>query len=821
MKAIVRTVNGPRQFFQSAFPSQVAFSSCIDNRPVFRPYPIGMEAVIEGVQYLTITSTTHKKSTPSLTSSPGPPRTIKKAPSRDSIRPPATPAQSLALGTPSSTARITSTSVAVSNRPSSNGSPASNSPAFLNPGTIVSAILDSPSPKSATSSQAPPNRASSVIPAMPGGELSSTFNPNPAPHSLQPAHSPTAGMAPSHAQANPVSVIVSAVIGVASSNTAGSNLASLQQTNANSALGTTAVPAQLTAGPSISVLVVGHGGSQSFSTLNTPAVAKPIQAAGASATPDSQGQYTNAGQTVAPGSTIVVPGNTGAPATTIALVAIGVNQKAAIINGQTSFLTPPRDPTPIVIGSQTVQPDPKGQYVVSGSTLEPGATVVILGTAGTAPTTVGIQTNEGGQTEAIVNGQTSPLSPAPTAPPLYVGGHTIYPNVLSQYVVSGQKLVPGSTITIPGSNGAVSTTVVLTTVRAGQTVAVINGKTSMLSSPASPYSAAPININGQEIYPNPESEYVVAGKTLMPGTTITVPGLNGSPASIIALRINDAGHTEAVIDGQTSTLTPSIPVTAVALTVGGQTIIPNSAGYYVISGRTLKFDSTITIPGGSLRAFSTAIVLTTDAQGQPEALVNGQTATLTSTPITAAPLVLTPGGETLLPNAASVYLIDGSSLFLGGQPITISGASAGAPPTTLALQTDAAGLTEVIINDHTMPLTLLTSTRAAITIDSQTIAPNAAGAYVIDGRTLTLGGAVTLASTIVNLTTNTAGQTEVVGNGQTSLLSTSAATTEVGGYVMAGGSSGGRASNSGAERAGVWTLAIGLGTISGVLAIIL
>ena len=1041
MTAIVSTASGDRSFFRSAFPDQVAFSSCGSHAIDFKPFPWEMESIIQGVAYLTVTSTTHTNAPPTPAKQySAPPSTPNSSLLKGSARPPASPAQSPPdvpdvtgpagvipaivnsgkpqTGTPPQTySNPAATIIPVIVGGGSGRSPASKSAPASPQADPESVPVGPAAPKQATPEKAAPQQTVSeqAVPERPSEQatpqqaasqqsapqLATPEHAAPGQVSTVPAVEPAASsaqFAPGNVSPMPSVVVGSTAIrvktaasptiiggsstavpvfGVGSStivlgqtatisNTPVAFISSAGQTHAiiggtstiplalpdNSALtrhdrvqptnpaapgpGPVTVGSQIFApnsqaqyvgsgqtvgvgasitvgnGPSLTVvglqtnaaghteLIIGDSTSQIPSASDAVVAASPVlQAAGERATPNSNGQYVVAGQTLAPGSRIVVGGKSGAPATTIALQTNGAGQTAAIVNGQSTALALAPAPSPLVIGSQTVQPNPVGQFVVSGSTLTPGVVATFPGAAGAPPTTVALQTNSAGQTEAVVNGQTQSLSPTPTGAPLYVGGQTIYPNSQSQYVVSGRTLTSGAAATISGNNDAPPTTVSLTTNGAGRVEAVVNGKTSTLASLGGSYSRVPINIGGQEVYPNARSQYVVGGKTLTPGATITIPPSNGGPASTIALQTDNAGHTEAIINshtstinpaspitsaalvvggqtmlpnskgqyvisgktlspgstitipganggpsttvalqtdsaghvaaimnGQTSNLTPSSPMTAAALIVGGETLLPNSAGSYVVSGHTLTPGSTITVPGDSPGAPSTTMALSTNGQGQTEAIVNGQTATLTPSAITAAPLVLSKGGETLLPNAAGDYVVDGKTLSLGAQ-ITIPGNSPGAPSTTISLTTNAAGQTEAVMNGRTSTLTPFTAsvTGAPVVVGGQTITPNAQGQYVINGQTLSLDGEITLgggpSKTTVDLTTDAAGHTEVVVNGHTSTLSSSAASTGLGNYIMSGaaGSASGGSLRAGGKVECVFVL--GMGALTGVLAVML
>ncbi|KAL9079034.1 MAG: hypothetical protein Q9157_002049 [Trypethelium eluteriae] len=1018
MTALISTVAGVQDFFASNFPGQVAFSSCQNSAAIFRgPGRISaalLESMIEGVAYLTLTSTTHTNAPPPNAPSQAviPHFTPEVLPFAGASGPAATPGQSLAPISPSNTVSPTEIAISAPNtqRPNPNTAPVQSD--STNPAGSILPILGGGGNSDTTiPTQTLSNPPPALLPSIINGGSSQNSASNPAPISQgspsPPPTQPTASagqLSQGQSKPSPSIIVGSTVIPVATSakptvvagsSTAipvfgvGSSTIALGQTGTISntpvafitsgdqthivvggssttplaaptlsvpgvgnpgELANTATPAPspitigsqtlalnpqgqytgngqtigvgstltLGSGPSQTKvglqtdgvgntqLVVGESTSQLLNSPSAPTAVGPVlRAAGQSATPNSQGQYIVAGQTVAPGSTIVVSGISEKAPTTIALQTNNAGQTAAVINGQTFMLSVAPTPSPLVIGSQTVQPNAAGQFVVSGFTLTPGATATIPGAAGAPSTTVALQTNSGGQTEAVINGQTSPLSPTPTAVPLYVGGQTIYPDSQSRYVISGQTITPGATATIPDLSGGPPTTVGLSTDGSGHLEAVVNGRTSTLTSSLVKHGAAPIDIDDQAIYPNAQSQYIVSGKTLTPGTTITIPGSNGGPASTIALQIDSAGHTEAVINGQTSTidaaspitsapltidgqailpnaagqyvlsgrtlnpgstitvpgvdgspsatvalqtdsashtavvingqtstLSSSTPITAAPLFVGGETLLPNSAGSYIVSGQTLTPGSTITIPGDSAGAPSTTIILTTDVACHPEAIVNGQTATLAPSPIASAPLVLSPGGESLLPNAAGVYIVDGKTLSVGGQ-ITIPGNAPGSPSTTIALTTDAAGEREAIINGRTTALTPLTAsvTAAPIVVGGQTITPDANGEYVIGGKTLSLDGEVTLgsrtAATTVELTTGPAGQTEVVVGGSTSTLPTlGPSTMGVGGYIMSGGPPASTAEfGSGASGgAGVkrdWAVFMGLGWLMGVIALVL
>jgi hypothetical protein len=138
-------------------------------------------------------------------------------------------------------------------------------------------------------------------------------------------------------------------------------------------------------------------------------------------------------------------------------------------NGQQQQAPTPT-PAPIVVGTQTFVANSQSNFVIGSQTLSQGGQIVAGGNT--------ISLAQGGSI-AVVNGATQSLRPtvgSPAAPAITVNGQTITANAGGQFVVGSSTLaVGGSAITVGG------TTVRLTTDARGQTVALVNGRSSTLA----------------------------------------------------------------------------------------------------------------------------------------------------------------------------------------------------------------------------------------------------------------------------------------------------------------------------------------------------
>lgn len=247
----------------------------------------------------------------------------------------------------------------------------------------------------------------------------------------------------------------------------------------------------------------------------------------------------------------------------------------------------------------------------------------------------------------------------------------------------------------------------------------------------------------------PPQAYVVAGQTLNPGSSLTIPDIG----PVVYQTSN--GNAILQVGSSTTTLPlPPSPPTAPAaapLTFDSQTFTPNAAGAYVIASQTLKPGEQITVSGTPISLAAAA------GPGGNSVVIGSSTQLLTPTPAP-APLPLTFGTETITPNAQGTYVVAGQTLTPGNPSVTISG-------TPISL---APGGSSVVVGSSTQQLlspTTGTAQAAAagpITIGAETVTPNAQGAYVVAGQTLTPGGSITVSGTAVSLASD--GGTAVVGS---------------------------------------------------------
>ena len=123
--------------------------------------------------------------------------------------------------------------------------------------------------------------------------------------------------------------------------------------------------------------------------------------------------------------------------------------------------------------------------------------------------------------------QTSSGSTA-SAPAITIGSSTISANSASQYIIAGQILVPGSSITL---GSGISTTVIALQTSGSNTILVVGSSSSTLVKAAATVPP-PITVGSSVITADSASHYDIAGQTLAPGSSgIVVGGTTISLAS--------------------------------------------------------------------------------------------------------------------------------------------------------------------------------------------------------------------------------------------------------------------------------------------------
>ena len=389
-------------------------------------------------------------------------------------------------------------------------------------------------------------------------------------------------------------------------------------------------------------------------------------------------------------------------------ISIAPSASAVIINGVKSVPVAananrdaPAGPVPIAVGSQKITQNANSQYVVAGQTLTPGAPVInIDGTkVSLAPSASAI----------VIAGSTIALH-STSAPAFTVGSDTITANSASQYVIDGQTLIPGGpAVTMSGTR--------ISLAPSGSQVFVGSSTIGLVPSLTPP----PLTFGSQTFTADSASNYIVNGQTLVPGApAITV---SGTPISLAP------GATQAIVGGS-STIKLAPGTTPLPLTIGTRVYTADSMSEYIIAGQTL-------IPGGpAITVSGTPISLGPSAT---QAVIGSSTIDLF--PTTPSPTLLTVGSDTYTANSAGAYVINGQTLIPGGPAITESNTRISLFPDALSAVIGSS--TEILGPNPTTP---------PLIIGSQTFTADSAGAYIINGQTLTPGGpAITMSNTRISL----------------------------------------------------------------------
>ncbi|KAK0117419.1 hypothetical protein ONS96_013249 [Cadophora gregata f. sp. sojae] len=155
----------------------------------------------------------------------------------------------------------------------------------------------------------------------------------------------------------------------------------------------------------------------------------------------------------------------------------------------------------------------------------------------------------------------SPPAPTPNPAPIITIGSTAIPaNTASQFIISGQTLVPGSSITI-GSGS--STTVIALQTSNSNTVVVIGDSSSTLAPAAT--TPAVVTVGGSVVTADSSSNFIVGGQTLSPG---------GSPITVSGTPISLAAEGTQIVEG-TKTFVQMTGIGGIIWSVfGGETSTP-------------------------------------------------------------------------------------------------------------------------------------------------------------------------------------------------------------------------------------------------------
>jgi hypothetical protein len=214
----------------------------------------------------------------------------------------------------------------------------------------------------------------------------------------------------------------------------------------------------------------------------------------------------------------------------------------------------------------------------------------------------------------------------------------------------------------------------------------------------------------------------------------------------------------------------------VAVDVGGQQVNVNagSNGAVVLGGQTVEAGQVATINGVAVSVPAAA-----PGQGAASAVIIG-VATQAIAPAPTSGSLVDIGGKQVAVRAGSngAIVVDGLTV-QAGQVATINGVIVSAP--------SAAGTgqaTALVINGITQAVRTGPTAAALLTLGSQTITANPAGAFVISGSTLTPGGVATIGGSTISLASLGG---VVVINGQTQTLGSAVPPAGPNGILTIGG----------------------------------
>jgi len=192
-------------------------------------------------------------------------------------------------------------------------------------------------------------------------------------------------------------------------------------------------------------------------TSDVPATksAMPIVIGSNTITPDVSSNYIISGQTLAAGSDITLISGTSS-----AVVALQTsNSQTYLVVGTSSSALPEQikatiSAVPIIVGTNTIQPDASSNYVISGQTLTAGSEITLI--SGSSTAIIALQTSDS-HTYLVVGTSTSILTEQTASqgyiqlPKFTIGSSIVTPNSASEYIVASQTLRPGAAITVSGS----------------------------------------------------------------------------------------------------------------------------------------------------------------------------------------------------------------------------------------------------------------------------------------------------------------------------------------------------------------------------------
>lgn len=265
------------------------------------------------------------------------------------------------------------------------------------------------------------------------------------------------------------------------------------------------------------------------------------------------------------GPTFIVSDQTlapGGPAITVSGTTLSLAPSGSfiVVNGVTSTVATPAAPgvTPptLTIGNDVFSPLPGSgnTFVIADQTLAPGGSAITV-----SGTTISLAPSA---SFVVINGVTStipnPAAAQITPPPLTIGNGVFrpLPGTGTSYLIGTQILTPGGVVVVGDLTISLAP---------GATALIINGQTSLISSPQHIITNAPLLTIGSQTYTAISgTTFLIRGQTLTPGGTITVDGttISLAPGATELIYGSSGRSTTTALFPATTTRSQSITSTA-------------------------------------------------------------------------------------------------------------------------------------------------------------------------------------------------------------------------------------------------------------------
>ena len=451
----------------------------------------------------------------------------------------------------------------------------------------------------------------------------------------------------------------------------------------------------------------------------------PVVVAGNTAAPAPNGGVVIASSTYSPGSQATVGGQ---------VISVGTNN--IVQGGTTQNVHTQTEPTPVLVGGNSIESAPSGGVVIASSTYEPGVVAQVAGTpisVGSSNIVVASSTHAIPSVAAVVPQAAPVTSQAVLIPtPVLVGGNSVANAPGGGVVIGSSTYQPGVQAQISGTPISVGT----------DNIAVDSSTYALPSAP----SATPVLIGGSPIAKASSGGVVIAGSTYQPGVVAQVAG---TPISI--------GTDNVVINSQTVGLPSAAPQTPAPnavqtpaqtpVLVGGQSIVKASGGGVVIGSSTIAPGSEATISGTVVTAGTNNVVV----GGNNYALPDTAGATLQQQQAPAAQPQSAPAivaGQTVS-RASNGGVVVGSSTIAPGQQATISGQVISAGPSNVAIGGSTYTLPSTAGAILQTPAPQIQPQTTAL-VGGQSIARASDGGIIIGSSTIAPGSQATISGQIIS-----------------------------------------------------------------------